>query len=51
MGADATNALPVLSAVAREDADEWMRRDAAAACERIERAVSELRRINEKAKD
>jgi hypothetical protein len=51
MGADAATALPVLSAVAKDDADEWMRRYARAACERIERAVSELRRANEKAKN
>jgi len=51
MGADAETALPVLSAVASNDANEQMRREAREACERIERAVSELRRAQEKAKN
>jgi hypothetical protein len=51
MGADAATALPVLSAVAKDDVDEWMRHYAKEACERIELAVSELRRGNEKAEN
>lgn len=51
MGADAATALPVLSAVAKDDADEWMRRKAREACEQIERAVSELWRAEQKAKN
>ena len=51
MGADAETALPVLSAVASNDANEQMRREAREACERIDRAVSELRRAQEKAKN
>lgn len=46
MGVDAATALPVLSAVAKGDSDQWMRQEAAKACERIERAVSAPRLTN-----